>query len=239
MSLTLKGWKPCLRTSVRHALTSLRQGLSLNDVELDHTLREVLRNAPSEAVASDELLDSGQACVLEKYPNLEHDLQFRIRPIREQWDIAGPGLLRAIQRVVDPGERFAPPVVKMVHPFTGGHATLDTSANQIAFEAVLFNPHPSLPEVLRLGWATALLLSKQSDAESSIAVDVHATASAFASLTAAESVDLCSPDTSTLQLALRAWHVADYNQAQIQTYLDCWNDLDGAPWLQRLQKIKL
>ncbi len=45
----------------------------------------------------------------------------------------------------------------MLSPYCGGDGELDVNSNRLWMEAVLANPVPQLPEVLRLTWLVARL----------------------------------------------------------------------------------
>lgn len=88
----------------------------------------------------------------ERYPKLGEQLVLRGRPIREQWDGYGAGLLKRIGKLTHPS--FLPKAVNaiLLSPYRGGDGGLDASASRVWIEAVLTNPVPEIPEVLRLVW---------------------------------------------------------------------------------------
>lgn len=91
----------------------------------------------------------------EKYPKLLQQLSLRARPLREQWEAFGPGLLRQIG--LQTHERLLPRNVNVVllSPYLGGGGDCDPPRATVWIEAVLTNPLPDLPEVLRLSWLIA------------------------------------------------------------------------------------
>ena len=90
-------------------------------------------------------------------PEMVDELALRARPVQEQWQARGPGLLRQLARLTE--ESFVAPSaeVVLVTPWVGGHGRADLKTNRVIFEAVLANPHEDLPEALRLGWLLAQL----------------------------------------------------------------------------------
>ena len=98
-----------------------------------------------------------EAAWLRQQPNLVEELAVRGRPLREQWEARGPGLLRSITRLTD--DMFLAPSaeVVLVCPLVGGHGRAHLHQNRVTLEAVLTNPQTELPETLRLGWLLAQL----------------------------------------------------------------------------------
>lgn len=88
----------------------------------------------------------------ERFPKSSQQLSLRARPIREQWDGYGAGLLRRIAKKTH--ESFIPKSADCVllSPYRGGDGDCDPATSTLWIEAVLTNPVPSVPEVLRLTW---------------------------------------------------------------------------------------
>ena len=91
----------------------------------------------------------------ERFPKLAEQIALRGRPIRDQWDGYGAGLLKRISNLTHPS--FIPKGVSciLLSPYRGGEGGLDASNMRIWIEAVLTNPFPEVPEVLRLVWLIA------------------------------------------------------------------------------------
>ena len=91
----------------------------------------------------------------QRYPKLSEQLQLRGRPIREQWDGYGLGLLKRIGKLTHPS--FLPKNVTalLLSPYRAGDGGIDSSASRLWIEAVLTNPVHDLPEILRLVWLVA------------------------------------------------------------------------------------
>jgi len=88
----------------------------------------------------------------ERYPKSSQQLSLRARPIREQWEAYGAGLLRRMATLTH--ESFIPKsvVCVLLSPYRGGDGDCDHRAATLWMEAVLTNPVPTVPEVLRLAW---------------------------------------------------------------------------------------
>ncbi len=91
----------------------------------------------------------------ERYPKLADQLALRGRPLRDQWDGFGAGLLKRISKLTHPS--FLPKQVTatMLAPYRGGDGGFDASAARLWIEAMLTNPVADIPEVLRLVWLVA------------------------------------------------------------------------------------
>jgi hypothetical protein len=90
-------------------------------------------------------------------PNSAETLRLRERPLREQWEARGNGLLRQIAALTDERLLASEATVVLVQPALGGGGEAHLQQNAVSFEAVLTNPIPQLPEVVRLAWLLAQL----------------------------------------------------------------------------------
>lgn len=90
-------------------------------------------------------------------PNAAEALKLRERPLREQWEARGNGLLRQIANLTDEHLLASEATVLLIQPALGGGGEAHLQQNAVSFEAVLTNPVPQLPEVLRLAWLLAQL----------------------------------------------------------------------------------
>ena len=160
-------------------------------------------------------------------PNLADELALRERPLREQWEARGPGMLTALARLTD--EQLLPPqaTVVLVHPAFGGGGEAHLPYNLVRLEAVLANPHADLPEVVRLAWLIGQLQLDLPALSESIHADRLPHVARFAILPAilqaAEEVELVRFSPELLQRAIAAWHItapADLDPAAL--VLDWW-----------------
>jgi hypothetical protein len=121
--------------------------------------------------------------------------------------------------------------VTLVAPIVGGHGRAHLLGNRVTFEAVLVNPHPHLPETLRLGWLLSQLnqdlpmFSERIPRERMPLVVGLATLPLV--LAAAETVELARLDAETLRSALECWHLppqlpADSEDEDVIERLQAW-----------------
>ncbi len=107
------------------------------------------------ASAAGSLLAETRLAYQEHFPKLPQQLPLRGRPLREQWEAYGPGLLRRTGVLTH--ESFIPRSVNVLwlSPYRGGDGDCDPPSRTLWVEAVLTNPVPTVPEVLRLAWLIA------------------------------------------------------------------------------------
>jgi hypothetical protein len=144
-------------------------------------------------------------------PNSLEELALRERPLREQWEARGPGLLAHI--AIRTEAALLPPTatVVLVHPTFGGGGEAHLPYNSVRIEAVLANPHADLPEVVRLAW---LISQVQLDLPA-ISETIHADrlpqvarfAMLPAALAAAQEVELVRFSPDLVAQAITAWRL--------------------------------
>jgi hypothetical protein len=149
--------------------------------------------------------------ILSARPEMVEELALRGRPLQEQWNARGPGLLKQIERLTE--ETFVAPAaeVVLVQPVLGGAGFADMRTNRVVFEAVLTNPHAALPEALRLGWLLAQLNADVPIYAEAVPPGMLPRIVALATipvvLSSAETVEWATCDAGTIELALGCWHV--------------------------------
>lgn len=145
-------------------------------------------------------------------PKLVEELALRERPLREQWEARGPGLLQQVGALTDPALIVESCPVLLVHPALGGGGAAHLAYNSVRIEAVLANPVAELPEVVRLAWLIAQLnLDLPVWSEAILATRLpHVARYALlpVTLAAAENVELTRLSPETLKLAIDSWHLA-------------------------------
>ena len=157
------------------------------------------------------------------------ELALRARPVQEQWQARGPGLLRQLARLTE--ESFVAPSaeVVLVTPWVGGHGRADLKTNRVIFEAVLANPHEDLPEALRLGWLLAQLQADVPIYGEAISggrlEEVAALATVPAVLAAAQEVEWATCDAAGIARALECWYPAALPMAD--TLARWWQAYEG------------
>ena len=166
-------------------------------------------------------------------PELAEELAMRVRPLREQWEARGPGMLRQIGRLTDDAVVPNAAEIVIVSPYAGGHGLAHPRQNRITLEGVLVHPHPQLPEPLRLAWLLAQLnsdLPRFADAlPPGRSAFAFAVAMAPATLAAAQEVELATCDELTLGSAFEAWGLSGMLPADApQRVITWWN-----AWLDR------
>lgn len=146
------------------------------------------------------------------FPKVAEELPLRARPLREQWDARGPGLIRQIGLGTD--ERLIVPNadVILVQPVLGGGGASHLLVNSVRIEAMLVNPVPELPEVLRLGWLLSQLNNDLPIFGENVPADRLALIAPLAmlptTLAAGEVVELCTVSIESIGKALQAWRPA-------------------------------
>jgi hypothetical protein len=145
-------------------------------------------------------------------PNLNDELALRERPLREQWEARGPGMVHQIACLTD--EQLLAPncEVLLVHPALGGGGEAHLAYNSVRIEAVLANPVAELPEVVRLAWLVAQLQLDLPVISESIHADRLPHIARYAmlppTLVAAEAVELVRFAPDELGRAISAWGLA-------------------------------
>jgi hypothetical protein len=166
-------------------------------------------------------------------PRLLEELELRSEPLRLQWEARGPGLMKGVGRLFDPGLVVEQADVILVQPVLGGGGGAHPPYNSIHVEAVLTNPVAELPEVVRLGWLWAQLNLDLPEFQDALRRDrlhqLGRLALIPAVLAAAEEVELARFDEAALATALSAWHVSGAQSSQL---LEWWQtrQATAAPW---------
>lgn len=174
-----------------------------------------------------------ETTLLRERPNLVNELELRSRPLREQWEARGPGLLRQMALLSEDGLSAPSAQVVLVAPIVGGHGRAHLLRNRVTFEAVLANPHPELPETLRLGWLLGQLnqdLPIYSERIARARVPLVASLALLPLvLAAAQTVDLARLDAATLQNAVACWHLPPGLPDDVHERLQAWwNTYEGS-----------
>ncbi len=163
-----------------------------------------------------------EAALLRESPMLVDELAVRGRPLREQWEARGPGLMRQVAMLTEESLLVPSGEIVLVSPIVGGHGRAHLRNNRVTFEAVLANPHAVLPETLRLGWLLAQLnfdLPCYSDSIAGPRLPLIAKlASVPLILAAAETVELAELSTATLSESLACWYLPTDLAAPLQQW---------------------
>jgi hypothetical protein len=212
--------------------------------ELAVALNEVLRESRlPQFVECDliEILDVCAAPLPSLYPRLGTELGCRQRPIREQWDARGPGLLLQAHRASHGAVLPDHVAVHLVHPALGGGGFAHPIYGSIRFESVLANRLEQLSEVVRLAWLIAQLptdVGKATDPDSPIAILPWAVLPL--TLYAAAEVQLVQFDQPTLALALAEWDFpAESVAISAEQLWRWWNEYlsDEIAWEEAVDRL--
>ncbi len=240
---------PRLSAALQPAVAELRHEINASGLSVE-TLLPLLAGLASEyennrqliEVATTKMLGAGsldgttttrlagcvaklESALLGERPQLVEELAVRGRPLREQWEARGPGLMHGIARLVG-DENFVAPAaeVVLVAPLVGGHGRAYLQGNRVIMEAVLANPHDDLPETLRLGWLLAQLnfdLPRFCDPiPGSRLPRIASLATLPLVLAAAETVELTQATPATLSRAIACWHLSDIEESRL---FDWWH----------------
>ena len=152
-----------------------------------------------------------EAVLRQHNPAVLEELEYRSKPLREHWEARGPGMLRKLFETTDPRLAVDGADIVLVLPVLGGGGEAQLQNNSVRIEAVLANPHATLPEVARLGWMLGQLHLDLPIFGEEIALDrlplVAALAMIPPALAAAQHVELTTFDDQTVKLAIEAWQV--------------------------------
>lgn len=160
-------------------------------------------------------------------PLMMDELALRKRPLREQWEARGPGLLRQIAILTD-DQLLAPTAdVVILPPVFGGAGDAHLAYNSVRIEAVLANPHADLPEIVRLAWLITQLQTDLPILSENLHADRLPHIARFAllpvTLQAAEELELVRFSPELVRHALLAWHLpVPPGIDPVQVILDWW-----------------
>lgn len=243
-------------------LLPMMTGLAARGVEDNRQLVEqsfarlVGKGSLSPAIASRLATNVGglKAAFLSAYDQtLAHDsrplvdeLLLRGRPLLEQWDARGPGLLLQIARSTEETIAVDAAEVTLVYPIVGGNGIAHSAVNTVSFEAVLTNPSPTLPEVLRLAWLLSQLNLDLPMYADNVAAEHRDWVAQWATvppvLAAAEHVELLQFSEASIGEAIQAWRLPSSNQAgdHAATLFDWWNTYEqgGTSWSVALAALE-
>lgn len=217
-------------------LMGLSATVAGNRALVEAALLKTVGRRDGEAVLVDRLaaaLADLQTAFRAALPNLADELALRERPLREQWEARGPGMLALLAGLTD-GQLLPPQAtVVLVHPTFGGGGEAHLPYNLVRLEAVLANPHADLPEVVRLAWLIGQLQLDLPALSEGIHADRLPHVARFAVLPAilqaAEEVELVRFTPELITRAIAAWNIpapADLEPAAL--VLDWWQTYQQA-----------
>jgi hypothetical protein len=173
----------------------------------------------------------------EIHSKLDFELENRILPIQQQWEARGPGLWFHLRRHMPEEMLVDQADVILVHPVSGGGGRPHLLYNSVRLEAVLYHPHPELPETVRLAWLLAQLQMDLPIISETVHRDRLELIAGLALLPpileAAHQVELVAPPETSLPRALKLWNLlpprAQLDAAGLATWWQAREARD-TPW---------
>ena len=148
------------------------------------------------------------------FPDLQQQLEQRVRPLRDAWESRGPGMLHKIDVT-----NTQPITVTLLQPLVGGYGLV--VGKQCFMEAMLVNGVEQLPEVVRLAWLVVTASRP----------NIEPLAQIPAVIEAAAAVDLATDDFATVESALQHWTNRPRDEMPLDLAQDLWtwwhNDRDN------------
>jgi hypothetical protein len=181
-------------------------------------------------------------------PDILDEMSLRAGPIRSQWEAHGPGLFAAVSRCVGPETLVESAEVVLVDPVAGGGGAAYPRYNTVVFEALLADPVPRLPEVVRLAWLVSQLSCDRPDFQEQLfpssefkelwtrdrLESLAGMALLPAVLATGEELELTNCDRPTVELALNSWALKNVENSPISAALlfDWWTTYrnSGSKW---------
>jgi hypothetical protein len=184
------------------------------------------------SIALTGLMTDLRLAILGVLPKLAEQLPLRARPLQEQWEARGPGLLRLIGKLTH--QDLLPRRVHglWMHPWLGGGGFALPEVQSVLVEAVLTNPLAELPEVVRIAWLVAAVGMSQPGANVLVAADrlprVVSAALLPVTLSAAEQLDLVGQGPLQVGLALSKWRPPSSTASDLSVLEEWWSQFrDG------------
>ncbi len=169
------------------------------------------------------------AAFCQALPDGIEQLELRSGPLRAQWEARGPGLLATLGRLTEADVVVESADVILVQPILGGAGRAHPLYNSLHFEAMLANPVPELPEIVRLGWLWGQLNLDLPKYEEQVGrqrrEEIGPLALVPPILAAAEEVELASCNRETLVSAVEAWRIP---AVDADLLLDWWATYQGS-----------
>ncbi|MCA9214263.1 MAG: hypothetical protein KDB27_14425 [Planctomycetales bacterium] len=180
------------------------------------------------------------------FPDFGKQLTYRMRPLRDQWEVRGPGLLKAVATQVFGAAsvdttQLSSIQIELVHPLVGGDAYV-CNETSIVMEAVLANPFPKIPEVGRLAWCIAQIMVRRAIETEGVCSDVSVELLALAPcLAAAQHVELLEFSSATVGQAAAVWRVDHKSESFAEQLHKWWQSVsrDNVRWTEKLSKWPL
>ncbi|GIW96893.1 MAG: hypothetical protein KatS3mg111_0226 [Pirellulaceae bacterium] len=212
----------------QHVLSLASQSKSPDDL-VHRLLTSLTRPEDRTPTLEVQLLDGIQrveAAFARTFPRFDQEMPMRIAPLQAQWETFGPGLVRQLVHRVGADVLAECAELLLVPPVVGGAGTAHWRSNRVHFEAVLTNPHPELPEVVRLVWLLAQLdldrpVFREANSGDRLP-DLGALAMIPPVIESAAELGLCERGPETIGDALRYWDLPQRHQPEMPDVLRSW-----------------
>ena len=217
-------WPTLLPVACSHEETSVVARTVLRELRhsrSDHTFENAL-----EIVLRDSIAAMRVAC-----PSMA-ELSRRERPLREQWEARGPGLMDHLWAATGGRADAVAATVHLVQPVSGGDGMAHPDYGSIHIEALLTNAPNQPPEAIRIGWLLAQLWCRSDTPAWTTAVEMRldpALTLVPVVIWAAEQVELARFDAPTVEQALVAWRLGDKPRATASRLVEWWNTRTEQP----------
>lgn len=166
---------------------------------------------------------------------LADELLLRGRPLADEWNSRGPGMLLQIARATEQNVLPEAAEVSLAYPLVGGNGMAHRALNAVTIEAVLTNPVEGLPEVVRLAWLLAQLNLDLPMYADHISPRHRGAVGNWALvpvvLSAAEYVEIVRLSEQSVATALSAWRLADADPLtteKVPTLMTWWQTYQGS-----------
>ncbi len=195
-----------------HILISTALDIESNYELLEATLRKCGAFADSTTVtALAGMVTDIEAAFKQMFPKYLEQIQFRTRPLQEQWLGYSGGLIAHIGRLTEKELLVDEAKVVAVQPVLGGFGVAHIQNNMVRVEAMLTNPLAELPEIVRLVWLLSQLqleLPRFSDLLGTKVLEkVAPLAMLPPALASAQVVELSHCTNEVAAMAIEHWHV--------------------------------
>lgn len=179
-----------------------------NQLISDHTVGFVEQSLAQRLIGSITEVEAAFQLLFPKYLD---QFEYRIKPLQDQWFGYGGGFMAHLRRLTHCDSYVREASVVAVQPILGGAGRAVAQYQSVHIEAVLTNPLPELPEVIRLGWLLSQLVTTPFRSQSGLAPEAFDRLIPIAmlapSLACGEVLELTKCNESVAELAIENWNI--------------------------------